>query len=410
MGYVFDALKRSWSHDGKPNTPPSAGGAPAPTPAPPPAKSSESQMTPGSEEQADGGAFSQGDIVSPSDLGLDSDQALESAESAADAVADASYEATTAATDFINAALTASTPQARRPAPAAHKLSPTPKAAATEPTMPVERPSETKRSAPPAATPAPASAASPTPTAEELAAWNGIEHVPAAREIDDRVVLLVSPASAIAEEYRAIRTALMARWQQKRHLVHTITSAVPREGKTLTALNLGLSFAELRNRKTLVIEGDLRTPSMSSLLSLPDTPGLVGVLTGVCEPGDAVIRVGGNKLCVLPAGIATSDSAVQLLSSSELAELIQRVRTIFDHVIIDTPAVLELADAGILGALSDEVILVSRMHRTSRTIIDQAMQSLSSYNAPVGAMVATNERPRSRSLIGTRGPRRRYSA
>ncbi|MEX0774095.1 MAG: CpsD/CapB family tyrosine-protein kinase [Phycisphaeraceae bacterium] len=209
--------------------------------------------------------------------------------------------------------------------------------------------------------------------------------------VDDRLLVLREPVSVPAEEYRAIRTGILARWQNKRHLIHTITSATPQEGKTITSLNLGLSFAELRTRRTLVIEADLRLPQFKSLLKLPESPGLVGLLNGEAPLAAVVQAVGENHLHVIQAGKCSGVQPVQLLSSPMMTDLLATLRRQYDHVIIDTPPVVELADAGILGAQSDDVLLIARMQMTPRSLIDQAMRTLASYNAPVAGMIATDQ-------------------
>jgi succinoglycan biosynthesis transport protein ExoP len=208
--------------------------------------------------------------------------------------------------------------------------------------------------------------------------------------IDDRLIAIVAPSTSTAEEYRAIRTGLLAKWEHRRHLIHTITSATPQEGKTITSLNLGLTFAELRNRRTIVIEGDLRLPQFKKLMNLDDCAGLVGVLADGAELSESIQRVGEN-LDVLPAGRAISRDAVQLLSSQKMADLLKALRREYDHVIVDTPPVVELADAGILGALSDEVLLIARMNRTPKSLVDQAIRTLKGYNAPVSGLIATDQ-------------------
>ncbi len=246
----------------------------------------------------------------------------------------------------------------------------------TEPPAPSEAP-------PPAAdwTP-PSNTKDSTGMAEENADLSGL---------DERLVALLEPASLMAEEYRAIRTGLLARTHQRRHTVYTITSATPQEGKTITSLNLGLAFAELRNRSTIVVEADLRLPQFAKLLNLRSTPGFVGVLEGACRVQDTILRVPGTTLNVLPAGRGVSNLAVQLLSGTHCPNAVKWLKQHFDQVIIDTPPVVELADAGILGALSDQVMLVARMNRTPRQLVDQAIRTLTSYNAPVAGLIATDQ-------------------
>lgn len=209
-------------------------------------------------------------------------------------------------------------------------------------------------------------------------------------DVDERLVSLTNPSCVIAEEYRSIRTGLLAKWENRRHLVHTITSATPQEGKTITSLNMGLIMSELHNRKTLVIEADLRLPQFKKLLNLPQSYGLVGVMRGEASFQDALLEVGPNGLHVLPAGTRINNEAVQLLSSPQMSSMIKKLKREYDHVIIDTPPVVELADAGILGAQSDDVILIARMSRTPSTLIRQAIRTLESYHAPVAGVIATD--------------------
>lgn len=212
------------------------------------------------------------------------------------------------------------------------------------------------------------------------------------KKMDDRIVMLTEPGSQFAEEYRSIRTSLLARWQNKRNLSHVITSATPQEGKTITSLNLGLTLAELRSRRTIIVEADLRLPAFAKLLKLDPGPGLVNYLRGEVALGQATQRVGDDGAYVLAAGDRAFDDAVSLLSGSRMQALLEHLRQRFDHVVFDTPPVIELADAGVLGGLSDEVLLIARMRRTSSRLIDQAIQALSSYNAPVGGVIATDHR------------------
>ena len=217
-------------------------------------------------------------------------------------------------------------------------------------------------------------------------------------KVDDRLVILTEPATVMAEEYRAIRTGILARWEHKRHLTHTITSATPQEGKTISSLNLGLCFAELHNRSTIVLECDLRLPQFEKLLNMPSQPGMVDYLAQDAKLENMIYRPPGSNLHVIAAGQRAGNETVQLLSSQKMVNLLDRLRKHYDHIIIDTPPVVELADAGILGAMSDDVLLVARMAQTPRTLIEQAIRTLQSYNAPVAGLIATDQaRPRRRA-------------
>jgi len=229
------------------------------------------------------------------------------------------------------------------------------------------------------------------------------------KDVDDRLVAALKPSSLMAEEYRSIRTGILARWNHRSHLVHTITSATPQEGKTITSLNLGLSFAELQSRSTIVVEADLRLPQFGKLLNLPKGPGLVGLLNGQCTLDQAIQEVGPNQLHVIQAGRRIDNGAVQLLSGKEMSTLIKTLRSKYDHVIIDTPPVVELADAGVLGAQSDDVLLIVRLNRTPKPLIEQAISTLASYNAPVAGILATDQQPHMRRYHSKYGYSYRYS-
>ena len=229
------------------------------------------------------------------------------------------------------------------------------------------------------------------------------------QSIDDRLVSLTEPSSQLAEEYRGIRTTLLARWEHRRHLVHTITSATPQEGKTITSLNLGLSLAELRNRKTIVIEADLRLPTFNKLLHLNESKGMIEYLRGQVSLNEVITKLEGTALHIIKAGSRASNDAVQLLSNNRMTKLLEKLRTKYDHIIIDTPPVIELADAGILGGLSDEVMLIARISRTPKPLIEQALRALRSYNAPVAGVIATDQdRGRNRYHYYRYGYRYRY--
>lgn len=226
--------------------------------------------------------------------------------------------------------------------------------------------------------------------------WNKLLGRHFSSKVDDRLVAMTKPASATSEEYRALRTSILARHDNERHLVHTITSATPQEGKTITCVNLGMSFAELRNRETIIIECDLRLPTFGKLLNCDNKqPGLIDYLRGNATVSEIVQQIEGSALHIITAGGMVSDEAVQLLSSQRMSNLIHGLRSKYDHVFIDTPPVLQLADAGILGSQGEEVLVVARMRRTPRPLVEQAINTLTSYNAQVSGIIATDN-PRSR--------------
>lgn len=225
---------------------------------------------------------------------------------------------------------------------------------------------------------------------------------------DDRLVMVSDSGSVMSEEYRAIRTRILARFDQQRHLVHTITSATPREGKTISSMNLALAFSELTDRRTLVLEGDLRMPTFGKLFPTKEQPGLIQLLRGEALLDDVIQRTEVGNLDLIHAGGAVGDEAIRLISGSRLGHTLELLRSRYDHVIIDTPPVLELADAGILAKAADELMMVVRCHRTPRHLVNQAVRILQSYNIQVGGMILTNIPSESPAYHSRYGYRYRY--
>jgi capsular exopolysaccharide synthesis family protein len=201
------------------------------------------------------------------------------------------------------------------------------------------------------------------------------------REDAEKVVELVTwqkKPSLLAESFRAtLASILFASDNGRRPRVIVLTSAGPQEGKTTVASNLALAMAEI-SRKVLLIDADLRKPRLHEIFHLTNEYGLTDVLEGQQPPGgreDAATRTGYAGLDLLPAGSKTA-SIASLLHSSRMPELLEKVRDKYDAVLIDTPPMLHLPDARVLGRLADGVILVVRSNQTMRDAASSAAQRL----------------------------------
>lgn len=239
----------------------------------------------------------------------------------------------------------------------------------------------------------------PQPESDAMASVTGSRPVideEAVDRVDDRLVSLVDPACVMSEEYRGIRTRLLVHWQHQRNLIHTITSATPREGKSITSLNLGFTLAEQDDRRVVVVECDLRLPCFTKLLGLSEESGLVQVLHKQVPLKAALQSTPTSHMDVITAGTAAPDEATHLLGSSTMSDLLKQLRAMYDHVILDTPPVLDLADAGIVGRQSDDTLLVVRMNRTPQPLIDQAIRTLQSYDARISGSILTDRQESAR--------------
>jgi succinoglycan biosynthesis transport protein ExoP len=187
--------------------------------------------------------------------------------------------------------------------------------------------------------------------------------------------------STRAEAYRQLRTNLQFVDAARPADVILVTSSVPLEGKSTTAVNLGLTFAQFGER-VLLVEGDLRRPQLSSYLGLEREVGLTNVLAGQVELTDVVQPWGNGGLSLLASG-STPPNPSELLGSARMRELIDGLRQEFDKIVIDTPPILPVTDAVVASSWADAVVVVIRHGRTSRAQLATAAQALVNVDAPV---------------------------
>src|SRR5262249_53277532 len=160
-----------------------------------------------------------------------------------------------------------------------------------------------------------------------------------------------------------------------------VTSAVPQEGKTTLACHLALSIARAE-RKTLLIDCDLRRPALHHVFDMPGGPGLSEVLRGKVEPADVVRPGPVEGLDVLPAG-DNSREVIQMLATGDMRKLLDHLREQYDFILIDCSPVLLVADALMLGKRVDGVLLSVRPELSQTTRVQEAYERLVSVGVPV---------------------------
>jgi protein-tyrosine kinase len=174
----------------------------------------------------------------------------------------------------------------------------------------------------------------------------------------------VSKALA-GEAYRGLRTRLM-RMQAARGVKSiVISSTLPGEGKTLTTMNLALSFASLAEMSVLMVDGDLRTCGLSKLMGEPAGPGLAEVLTGAARFEEAIVATNLPNLYAVPSG-TLSNSAPELFASAHWKEFMAWSSEAFKIILVDAPSVLPLADFDLIASACDGVLVVVRAQQTQR--------------------------------------------
>lgn len=198
--------------------------------------------------------------------------------------------------------------------------------------------------------------------------------VPSYESIDPRVVALVDPSGAAAEQFRMLHLRLEQLRAQRPIAVVAMTSAVAGEGKTLTVANLAACAARRGNRVALV-DCDLRRPRIGKLLGLDEGPGLAAVLGGRKRLED-VLRIGPERLTVVPAGDAPDDPS-QLFSGTSFRAILDKLRSTHQEIYLDLPPVLPFSDALAIAAAADGVVVVVRNGGTRAELVEEAVDSLS---------------------------------
>src|SRR6478672_79541 len=190
------------------------------------------------------------------------------------------------------------------------------------------------------------------------------------------------PQSQMAESYRALRTSLLLTSVGAPPKTILITSALPREGKTTTSINTAVVLAQ-KGTRVLLVDADLRRPSIHKTLGLGPRIGLSNVLTGGATLQQATIRSSVlPNLYILPAGTPPPNPA-ELMASSQMFDLLAELREQYDHVVVDTPPTLSVTDAVVLSTRADAVVLVIRSAQTTKPALRRARDILAPVNARV---------------------------
>jgi len=200
------------------------------------------------------------------------------------------------------------------------------------------------------------------------------EYAPSATPEQRGGQMALQPMSAASEAFRAIRTAICFGVPDGRNRVILVTSAKRNEGRSTLVSNLGTSLAQA-NRRTLVIDTDFRKPIQHELFGLPNECGLSDVLTGTSSAEQAISTTDIDLLDLLPSG-AWRVGPAELLGSATFTNLIKQMLDRYDHIIVDGPPVLPVADARVIAAVSEVCIMSLRIGSSDRTYTEQAIRSL----------------------------------
>jgi len=209
-------------------------------------------------------------------------------------------------------------------------------------------------------------------------------------KIDPRIATFYDPESPVTEQYRTLRTNLLALNTTKPPKTIIVTSSTHSEGKTITSINLAISMAnDMDKKRILLIDADLRRSKVSSYLGVNAELGLTDLLTNETKLDDALLNIGIDNLTILPAGKRTKNPA-ELLASLKMKRLLSLIKDKYDYVIFDTPPIIPVTDASILGPQTDGVVMVIQAGRTQKAVVHRSQQLLKQAQAKLLGCILTN--------------------
>jgi polysaccharide biosynthesis transport protein len=200
------------------------------------------------------------------------------------------------------------------------------------------------------------------------------------------LISLLEPKSEMTEAYRALRTAILLSSLGEPPKTILVTSALPQDGKTMTSVNTAIVFAQL-GKRVLLVDADLRRPSLHRVFGLRPAAGLSNGLTGSGPVEDFIVPTEQPNLHLLPAGPLPPHPA-ELIGSSLMRELIEGWKKQYDHVILDSPPALSVTDGVLLAAQVERVLLVVRSGQTTNTALRRLRDLMLQVKAkPIGLVV-----------------------
>jgi len=217
-----------------------------------------------------------------------------------------------------------------------------------------------------------------------------------------RLVSISAKDSPAAEAFRllAVRLRHLRRDRMLKKLL--ITSSIPQEGKSTCSANLACCLALRAQQRTLLLEGDVRKPSLSQIFALAPRPGICEWLREERTLSESIYYLEGAGIWFMPAGSSPSNP-LELLQSGKVAPLVDQLSALFDWIVIDSPPVLPLADTSVWSRLADGVLLVTRQGVSEKRQLEMAVDAVESQKL-IGALLnSSNSAPHTDYYYSPRG-------
>ena len=203
--------------------------------------------------------------------------------------------------------------------------------------------------------------------------------IPVTRE---ELVVIRDPYSQIAEQFRRLRNSLQALNPDGAARSILMTSSLDGEGKTVATLNLGLAIAELPQMRVLVVDADYDDPAVERYLGLPRRQGLSELLTGRLPMDQAIRRTSAERLDIVAPGERPNNPA-EILNVDRIRAVLNAMKRRYDYVLIDVPPVLTMNHPSVLGSIADGVLLVVRLGKTPKPLVEEAFTMLENLGGNV---------------------------
>ena len=213
---------------------------------------------------------------------------------------------------------------------------------------------------------------------------------------NSELLIHMDSRSSLAEAYRQLRTSILLSTAGHAPKSLLITSSLPAEGKTTTAVNTAISLAQT-GAKVLIIDADMRRPRLHSVFNISNARGLSTILSSELSNDDIINAVqydSDSRLNLLPSGPVPPNPA-ELIGSQQMTELLKILQGKFTHVVVDSPPIASFTDGVLIASMVDGVILVVHSGKSSRQIVRRSRQLLQDIGAKIFGVVLNNVNLRS---------------
>lgn len=195
--------------------------------------------------------------------------------------------------------------------------------------------------------------------------------------LDDKLITFFQPSSMVAEQFKRLRTYIIKPGQDNSPRTILVTSAVAGEGKSLVAINLAITIAVQLNSHALLVDCDLRNPSVSRYFGLHEAKGLTDYLMEEADIPELLVKSPIDKLSILCAG-TIQENPVELIGSNRMRALIEDIKSRYNdrYIILDSSPVLATTEPSVLNEMVDSILVVVKVGETPRESVQQALTLL----------------------------------